>query len=48
MNPALLSAAMQRLSRRNLQKILRQLTDYVIDQGEQDNVSVALLMNAER
>lgn len=48
MDPALLSAAMQRLSRRNLQKILRQLTDYVIDQGEQDNVSVALLMNDER
>ena len=48
MDPALLSAAMQRLSRRNLQKTLRQLTDYVIDQGEQDNVSVALLMNDER
>ena len=48
MDSALLAAAMQRLSRRNLQKTLRQLTDYVIDQGEQDNVSVALLMNDER
>ncbi len=47
-DPALLSAAMQRLSRRNLQKTLRQLTDYVIGQGEQDNVSVAFLMNDER
>ena len=48
MNLALLAAAMQHLSRRNLQKTLRQLTDYVIDQGEQDNVSVAILMNDER
>lgn len=48
MDPALLAGALQKLSRRNLQKTIRQLTDYVIDQGEQDNVSVALLINDER
>lgn len=48
MDQTLLAEAMQQLSRRNLQKTIRQLTDYVIDRGEQDNVSVALLMNDER
>lgn len=48
MDPALLSAAMQKSSRRNLQKTIRQLTDYVIGQGEQDNISAALLINDER
>lgn len=48
MNPTFLAGAIQKSSRRNLHKTLQQLTDYVIAQGEQDNISVALLMNGER
>lgn len=48
MEPEVLAAALSRANRRNLQKILRQLTEYVIGQGERDNISAALLIRDER
>ena len=48
MEPETLGACMARLNRRSLQKTLRQLTEYVISQGERDNISAALLIKDER
>lgn len=48
MEPETLGACMARLNRRSLQKALRQLTEYVISQGERDNISAALLIKDER
>lgn len=45
MDPGILSAAMQKSSRRNLHRTIRNLAEYVIGRGERDNVSVALLIN---
>lgn len=48
MEPETLGACMARLNRRSLQKVLRQLTEHVISQGERDNISAALLIKDER
>ena len=44
----MLAKAMERLTRRNLGKTLRSLTEYVIERGEADNISAAIVMNEER
>ena len=48
MDMDLLARSLRELHRRGLQKTLRQLTQYVVDQGERDNISAALLIDGER
>lgn len=48
MEPLVLAKTMERLTRRNLGKTLRSLTEYVIERGEADNISAAIVMNEER
>ena len=48
MEPALLEDAMERLTRRSLNKTLLRLAEHVISLGERDNISAALVMNDER
>lgn len=48
MDMELLARSLRELNRRNLSKTLRQLTEYVVDQGERDNISAALLADSER
>lgn len=47
MQPEHLIEAMQKVTRWNMKKILNQLVEYVIDQGEQDNISAALLISGK-
>lgn len=48
MDMNLLAQSLREINRRNLPKTLRQLTEYVIDRGERDNISAALLMDGNR
>ena len=44
MSPEFLNAAVQRANRWNMKKILHLLAEHVIERGEQDNISAALLI----
>ena len=44
----LLAKSLREMNRRSLPKTLRQLTEYVVERGERDNISAALLIDSER
>ena len=39
-----LEGQLERLSRRNMKKVMDKLTKYVIDRGESDNITLAVLI----
>lgn len=48
MDMDLLAKSLREMNRRSLPKTLRQLTEYVVERGERDNISAALLIDSER